>query len=102
MKKEFCPVVKTVNIIGKKWVLMIIYYLTKGEKRFNELKANLDGISSKTLSLSLSDLTRAGIVKRDVYPDSPIRAVYSLTQKGKELEKVMHAMRAWGECWVGK
>ncbi len=102
MKKEFCPVAETVNIIGKKWTLMIIYNLTSGEKRFNELKASMHGISSKTLSASLAELTGAGLVKREVYPDSPVRVVYSLTEKGMELEKVLHAIRLWGERWLGK
>lgn len=100
MKKEFCPVVETADLIGKKWMLMIVYSLTKGEKRFNELKASMSGISSKTLSQSLRELTEAGVVKREVSQDSPVRVSYSLTQKGRGLEKVLAAMRAWGERWL--
>ncbi len=100
VKKEICPVVETIKIIGKKWYLIVVYQLLSGPKRFNELASSTEGISSKTLSQSLSELVRNGIISRKVYTSSPIRVEYSLTEKGKELKDLIQAMRKWGERWV--
>lgn len=98
--EEFCPVAETINLIGKKWKLMIIYNLIDGEKGFNELKAHMDGISSKTLSQGLSDLRSAGIVAREVYEKPPIRVEYSLTEMGRDLEELIGGLRSWGSKWL--
>lgn len=100
IKKEICPVVETIKIIGKKWYLIIIYQLLDGPKRFNELLNSIEGISSKTLSQSLSELVKNGLISRKVYTSSPIRVEYCLTEKGKELKELIQAMRKWGERWV--
>lgn len=99
-KKEFCPIVETANLIGKKWTLVVIRYLMDGPKRFNELKRTIRDISSKTLSLTLSDLEGKGIVDRRVHTDSPIGVEYALTQKGEDLVLVLKAMKSWGEKWL--
>ena len=56
---EDCAVYKTVDFIGKRWTLLILLELYKGEnkwKRYNELKRNLMSITPKILSLnSLGD-----------------------------------------------
>ncbi len=98
--KEFCPVAETINLIGKKWKLMIIYNLMDGGKGFNELKAHMNGISSKTLSQGLSDLRSAGIVAREVHPKPPIRVEYSLTEMGGDLDELIQGMRSWGSKWL--
>jgi DNA-binding HxlR family transcriptional regulator len=98
--KEFCPVAETVNLVGKKWTLLIIYNLLTGNKRFNELKACMNGISSKTLSKELSTLVEKGIVERKVHPKPPIRVEYSLTEMGRDLEELIGGMRSWGSKWL--
>jgi DNA-binding HxlR family transcriptional regulator len=99
-KKEFCPIVETANLIGKKWTLVVIRYLMDGPKRFNELKRSMQSISSKTLSLALSDLEMKGIINRKVHTGSPIGVEYSLTEKGKDFVHVLEAMKDWGEKWL--
>ncbi len=101
MKTEgFCSVAETIKLIGKKWKLMIIYNLMDGGKGFNELKANMNGISSKTLSQGLSDLRSTGIVARKVHPKPPIRVEYSLTEMGRDLGELIENMRSWGSKWL--
>ncbi|MFQ5815071.1 MAG: winged helix-turn-helix transcriptional regulator [Candidatus Hydrothermarchaeaceae archaeon] len=100
MDKDVCPVRGTVNIIGKKWSLMTIYNLSDGSKGFNELLRSANGISSKTLSTTLSKLREEGIVDRRVQSDSPIRVEYSLTEKGKDLQELVDCMKQWGKKWL--
>jgi DNA-binding HxlR family transcriptional regulator len=98
--KQFCPVAETANLVGRKWTLLIIYSLLKGGMRFNELKASLRGISSKTLSKELSTMVREGLVERKVNPGPPVTVRYSLTEMGRELEELIESMRSWGDKWL--
>ena len=76
---------------------MIIHRLLEhGPSGFNELKEDVDGISSKVLSDSLEDLEENQLVDREIVSEKPVRVQYSLTDRGKSLEPVIYAMRDWG------
>lgn len=97
---DLCPVTETAKIVGKKWTIIILYELSNAPLGFNELKRRVRGISAKVLSESLTDLQERDLVTRTVYSESPIRVEYDLTEKGRELESLFHAMKAWGEKWA--
>ncbi|HOP08617.1 MAG TPA: helix-turn-helix domain-containing protein [Candidatus Methanofastidiosa archaeon] len=98
-----CTVYKTLSIIGKKWTLLILLELYKGkdeEKQFNHLKKHVEGITPKVLSERLSELEFEGLVNRRVDDDRiPVRCLYSLTESGKELIKVLQDIKGWGLKW---
>jgi len=94
---EWCPVTTTATLIGRKWHPLILHRLLEhGPSGFNELEANVDGISSKVLSDSLDDLEENRLVTREVISEKPFRVHYSLTEHGESLEPVIDAMREWG------
>ena len=96
--EEWCPITTTATLIGKKWHPVIIHrLLDSGPSGFNELKADVDGISSKVLSDSLEDLEERGIVTRSVVSEKPFRVEYALTDRGADLEPVIDTMRTWGK-----
>jgi len=92
-----CPVETTLGVIGGKWKPLIIYYLTQGTRRFNELKRMLPHVTQQMLTLQLRELERDGIVHREVYAQVPPKVEYSLTALGRSLEPILLAMLAWGE-----
>jgi DNA-binding HxlR family transcriptional regulator len=95
---DWCPVTTTASLIGKKWHPVIVHRLLEnGPLGFNDLKTDVDGISSKVLSDNLSDLEESGIVDREVVSDQPVRVDYSLTERGADLAPVIEAMAEWGE-----
>jgi DNA-binding HxlR family transcriptional regulator len=95
--EEWCPITTTATLIGKKWHPVIIHRLLQsGPSGFNELKENVDGISSKVLSDSLEDLQENELVNRDVVNEQPFRVQYSLTERGASLEPVIAEMAEWG------
>lgn len=100
MIKEICPVTETIKLIGKKWNLLILKNLFEGSMSFNELKRNLNSISSKTLSESLAYLGKEGLIVRNVKVNSPIRVEYSLTKKANGLKPVLEDMGKWGKKWL--
>ncbi len=100
--KEVCPVTETIKLIGKKWNLLILKNLCENPTSFNKLKKNLAGISSKTLSESLSYLRKEEFISRTVKINSPIRVEYSITKKAEELKPVLEDMGRWGKKWIIK
>ena len=92
-----CPVATTVQLIGNKWKLLIIRNLMVRPWRFNELQRDLDGVSQKVLTDSLRSMEADGLVARTVFPEVPPRVEYSLTDRGRSLQPILDAMRAWGE-----
>ena len=85
------------DIVGRKWHPILVYYLlTDGPLGFSALKSRVDGISSKMLSESLSDLEDADLVTRDLLNDQPVRVEYTLTDRGEALEPLITEMVRWG------
>jgi Predicted transcriptional regulators len=94
---EWCPITTTATLIGKKWHPVIIHRLLEGGPMgFNALKQEADGVSSKVLSDSLSDLEESTLVEREVVSEKPFRVEYSLTGSGRDLRPVIEAMAEWG------
>ncbi|WP_318582840.1 winged helix-turn-helix transcriptional regulator, partial [Bacillus paranthracis] len=49
-----------------------------------------------TLSLRLKELESQGIITRKVYPEVPPRVEYTLTDKGKQLERIFIELKRFG------
>jgi len=96
-----CPAEITLNVIGGRWKIPILWHLAQGTRRFSELRRGLDGVTQKVLTQQLRELERDGIVHREVYPQVPPRVEYSLTTLGKSLRPVVEAMCKWGMRQMG-
>jgi len=100
MENNLCPrFEKAMEIISKRWVGLILFELMKGPKRFSEMETNLP-VSGRLLSERLKLLEKEAIVARTVYSEYPVRIEYSLTDKGKSLEPVIHELQSWAEEWI--
>ncbi len=92
----FCPLFGLLDVIGKKWALLIIAILgNEGEKGFNDLKAELKNISPKTLSSTLKKLEQLRLVNKQILPSSPPTVKYSLTDEGCELRVELVPLLKW-------
>lgn len=88
----------TLSIINGKWKLLIIFYLYKyGPVRYNELQRMIGKITYKTLSSTLKEMEKDGLIHRKEYPQIPPKVEYSLTEKGKTLWPIIQSMCHWGE-----
>ena len=94
---EQCPAELALNILSGKWKLKILWHLSRGTIRFNELQRILGNITTKTLTEQLRELESQGIILRKIYPEVPPRVEYTLTELGHSLKPVLDAMRNWGE-----
>lgn len=91
-----CPMEATLDIIGGKWKGVILFRLSEGTKRFNELHRLLQRVTPRTLTRQLRELEQDGLVNRKVYAEVPPRVEYSLTDKGRTLEPIIEALISWG------
>ncbi|MEH7124594.1 helix-turn-helix domain-containing protein [Bacillus sp. JJ1532] len=99
-KSLLCPRFENaMNILSQRWTGLVIYQLLSGTKRFCTLESSI-GISGRVLSERLKDLENQGIVKREVFPETPVRIEYSLTEKGLALEPIMREIEEWSKLWV--
>jgi DNA-binding HxlR family transcriptional regulator len=79
-----------IKFITKKWVLEILWELeTYKGSNFSELKRQIKGISSRTLSDRLKELENNNIINRIVQQSHPPSVLYELSDKGKGFVEMM-------------
>ncbi|MFB7878367.1 MULTISPECIES: winged helix-turn-helix transcriptional regulator [unclassified Nocardia] len=92
-----CPVEVTLDVLGGKWKGMIVYLLSEGTARFNEMRRAMPQVTQRMLTAQLRELERDGVLTRTVFPEVPPRVEYELTSFGRDLIPIIALMEAWGE-----
>lgn len=90
-----CPVTYVMEKIGAYWKPIILYHLSKGEKRYSELKRAIPAVTEKMLIQHLKQLEADNLVTRASKPVVPPFVTYRLTDAGHGLIPVIDAMAAW-------
>ncbi len=99
-KSLICPrFEKAITMLSQRWTGLIIYQLLSGPQRFCTIESSI-GVSGRLLSERLKDLESEGIVNREVFPETPVRIEYSLTEKGLSLEPLMKEIEQWSQTWL--
>lgn len=92
-----CTTSITMDYIGGKWKMVILYHLKAETRRYNELRKIMPMVTERTLSLQLKQLEEDGIVRREVYTSKPpLKVEYSLTDFGKTLIPLLEMIAGWG------
>ena len=94
-----CSVARTIDILGDRWIFLIIREAFFGINTNEEFQRNL-GIATNILSDRLKNLVENGIFKRIKNPNDGRRFVYKLTEKGLDLYPVTLAIMNWGDRWL--
>lgn len=98
---DLCPRFEAaVGVIGKRWTGLVIEVLLQHPQRFSEIAQAIPHVSDRMLAERLKELEAQGIVDRHVYPETPVRVEYSLTDKGRDLAPVMQALHEWANSWI--
>src|SRR5204862_15696 len=79
--RQYCSFARGLDIVGDRWILLIVRELLQGPRRYNELLHGLPGIATNLLAERLQDLAEAGVLERGTDHTS--------------------ATTAWGE-WLGE
>ncbi|HTE01426.1 MAG TPA: helix-turn-helix domain-containing protein [Mucilaginibacter sp.] len=91
-----CPVTYVMEKIGGYWKPIILFHLLSGSKRYNELRKAIPAITEKMLIQHLKQLENDKLVIRESKPVVPPYVTYTLSESGKRLQTVLHAMALWG------
>lgn len=90
-----CSIAGALEAIGERWTLLIVRDAFYGVQRFKDFQAHLD-IPKAVLSDRLNGLVEDGILARIPDPAHAGRHLYELTDAGRELWPVIHALLVWG------
>ncbi|HEX7056801.1 MAG TPA: helix-turn-helix domain-containing protein [Bacilli bacterium] len=98
---QLCPKFEAAfELLGKRWTGLMIRALLDGPKRFKDISEMIPSMSDRMLSDRFKELEAEGLLVRRVYPETPVRIEYELTEKGKDLKSVMDEVQKWGNKWV--
>ncbi|MGG5210004.1 winged helix-turn-helix transcriptional regulator [Chryseobacterium sp. MIQD13] len=89
----------SLDVLGGKWKLMILRYLTNRTDQqihFKKLQRGIDGISAKMLSKELKELEVNLLITRTIQDTKPITVTYAVTEYGKSVLPVTETLVNWG------
>ena len=89
------------DIIGCKWSLTVIDLIRSGVNRPGAMRRSVLGLSTKVLNERLQKLLRYGIARKTIFPESPPRVEYDLTELGEEFVLVLDAIEKLEERIAG-
>src|SRR5271156_4633082 len=93
---QYCPIARTVDVLGDRWSILILRELLLGDRRFVDLREWLPGISPTLLTQRLQELTARGLVATIELPPPAARTVYTATARGREAAPILRAMTRFG------
>jgi len=100
---EVDAAVDAFSIFSSRWTIEILATLyIAGERRFNEMRKLLRGISSRTLSDKLTRCTETGLVERIVEDGPPIRVTYKLTDHGRDAGRLLSPLVGYMKIKQGR
>lgn len=89
------PVRRVMELVGRRWTLLIFAELSDGPLRRSHLRFRLRGVSDKVLTEVLRELEESDLVTRTYYPGTPPRVDYGLTARGRQLTRRLASIVAW-------
>lgn len=96
-----CPYVTAQKVLTGKWSIYIMYLLSDGPVRFNELQRRMPvEMTHTTLSRQLKVLEREGLIVRKEYQQIPPKVEYSLSEIGIKFKEVLSVLEEWGNEYI--
>lgn len=92
-----CDVINVLNSISGKWKLPVLWHLSFGNVRYDELKRRVKGITNIMLTRTLQDLEKNNLVRRIQYEKIPPHVEYKLTKHGRNIILILDNLKDWAE-----
>lgn len=86
------------GLLGKRWNGLILGVLSGGPMGFAELRRRIGTITDSVLSDRLTELSRAGLVRRCVTDTRPPGVNYGLTDAGSALVPILDQLAGWASA----
>ncbi|WP_313573798.1 helix-turn-helix domain-containing protein [Brevundimonas sp.] len=94
---DSCGLGPAFQVIGGKWKALVLWTIRTEPRRFGALKRLIPDISEKMLIQQLREMEADGLVRREVFHESPPRVEYSATELGVSLDDALGPLAAWGK-----
>jgi len=97
--EELLAMRDSLYVLGGKWKLIILRYLTNRTHEtihFKRIERGIEGISAKMLSKELRELELNMLISRTVQDTRPITVAYAVTEYGKSVLPVTETLVQWG------
>jgi DNA-binding HxlR family transcriptional regulator len=93
LKKEYsCSLLLTIDLIGGKWKLRILWHIMKGDNRYSLLQKAIPEITQKMLTTQLKELEDSELIIRKVVKEKPLNVQYSLSDKYAQMETIIDSL----------
>jgi DNA-binding HxlR family transcriptional regulator len=86
----------TIQVLGGKWKLLILWHLKDESKRYSELKRLIPEVTEKMLIQQLRELEGDGLISRKTLTETPLKVEYAFTAYGETIKPVIEVMCEWG------
>ena len=97
-----CPYVTTQKVLQGKWAIVVLYHLSTGTKRFNELERLIPEVTRTVLTRQLRQLEQDKLITRKVFAEVPPHVEYSLSTLGTKFHKVLNEIEIFGLDYISE
>lgn len=95
-----CPFATTQRVLQGKWAIVVLYQLSTGTKRFNELEKLIPEVTRTVLTRQLRQLEEDRLIERKVFAEVPPRVEYRLSPSGDKFKKVLNEIEVFGLDYI--
>lgn len=97
-----CPYLTTQKVLQGKWAIVVLYHLSTGTKRFNELEKLIPDVTRTVLTRQLRQLEGDKLINRKVFPEVPPHVEYSLSKLGHKFQRVLDEVETFGLDYIAE
>ena len=97
-----CPYVTTQKVLQGKWAIVVLYHLSTGTKRFNELERLIPEVTRTVLTRQLRQLEQDKLITRKVFAEVPPHVEYSLSTLGTKIQNVLNEIEIFGLDYISE
>lgn len=95
-----CPFATTQRVLQGKWAIVVLYQLSTGTKRFNELEKLIPEVTRTVLTRQLRQLEEDKLIERKVYAEVPPRVEYRLSPLDDKFKRVLDEIEVFGLDYI--
>jgi DNA-binding HxlR family transcriptional regulator len=94
-RRQWAPDARALNVVGDRWLMVIVRDLAAGPLRLEALRRWLPGVSAGALEARLARMAEEGLLVRRRHRSLPPRVDLELTEQGRALATVIGELARW-------